>query len=85
VGLQRADPAELTGGEPAENAQIIRELFAGEKGPKRDILLLNSAAALVTAGKALNLKAGLELAALSIDSGSAQKKLEALAAACKAE
>lgn len=81
LGLPLADATELVGGDPAENAAIIRALFAGAKGPKRDILLLNSAAALVAAGKADDLKAGLALAAQSIDSGSALAKLEKLAEA----
>jgi len=79
VGIPLAKTEDLTGGEPAENADIIRALFAGEKGPRRDILLLNSAAALVTAGKASDLKEGLVIAAESIDSGAATQKLEQLA------
>lgn len=78
LGLPLATTEELVGGEPPENAEIIRALFAGETGPKRDILLLNSAAALVTAGKAIDLKEGLVVAAESIDSGAAAKKLEHL-------
>ncbi len=79
LGIPLAKTEDLVGGEPAENAEIIRALFAGEKGPKRDILLLNSAAALVTAGKAADLKEGLVIAAESIDSGAALKKLNQLA------
>ena len=78
LGLPLAKPEDLVGGEPDENAEIIRALFAGEKGPKRDILLLNSAAALVTAGKAADLKEGLKIAAESIDSGAAAAKLKQL-------
>jgi len=79
LGIGLARPEDLAGGEPAENAAIIRALFAGEKGPKRDILLLNSAAAIVSAGKAANLKEGLAIAAKSIDSGAALAKLNQLA------
>ena len=79
LGIPIAKTEDLVGGEPAENAEIIRALFAGEKGPKRDILLLNSAAALVTAGKAADLKEGLAVAAESIDSGAALNKLNQLA------
>ncbi len=79
LGIPLAKTEDLVGGEPAENAAIIRALFAGEQGPKRDILLLNSAAALVTAGKAADLKEGLAVAAKSIDSGAASAKLEQLA------
>ena len=78
-GIPMVGPEKLVGGEPAKNADIIRALFAGDKGPKRDILLLNSAAALVTAGKATDLKEGLALAAKSIDSGGAAAKLNQLA------
>ena len=80
LGVPLAKTEDLVGGEPAENADIIRALFAGKKGPKRDILLLNSAAALVTAGKAADLKEGLAVAAESIDSGAALEKLNQLAA-----
>jgi len=80
LGISLAKTEDLVGGEPAENADIIRGLFAGEKGPKRDILLLNSAAALVTAGKAADLKEGLAVAAESIDAGAAAEKLDQLAA-----
>ncbi len=83
LGIEIAKTEDLVGGEPAENAAIIRALFAGEKGPKRDILLLNSAAALVTAGKAADLKEGLAVAAESIDSGAAAAKLEQLAQTTK--
>lgn len=79
LGIPIAKAEDLVGGEPAENAKIIRTLFAGKKGPKRNILLLNSAAALVTAGKAADLKEGLAVAAKSIDSGAALKKLNQLA------
>ena len=80
IGIPLATTEDLVGGEPAENAEIIRTLVAGEKGAKRDILLLNSAAALVTAGKAADFKEGLAVAAESIDSGAAAKKLAQLAA-----
>ena len=79
LGIPLAQTGDLTGGEPAENAEIIRALFAGEKGPKRDILLLNSAAAIVSAGGAADLKEGLVVAAESIDSGAAAAKLDKLA------
>ena len=79
VGIPMTKTEDLIGGEPAENADIIRALFSGEKGPKRDILLLNAAAALVTAGKAPNLKEGIAVAAESIDSGAAAAKLVQLA------
>jgi anthranilate phosphoribosyltransferase len=78
-GLPPARTVDITGGEPAENAQIIRALFKGEQGPKRDILLLNAAFAIMAGGKAKTPPEGLKLAAESIDSGAALEKLEKLA------
>ena len=80
-GLAPARTADITGGDPAENAKIIRSLFKGEKGPKRDILLLNAAFAIMAGGKAKTPQEGIKLAAESIDSGAALEKLERLAAA----
>ncbi|MEN7972858.1 MAG: anthranilate phosphoribosyltransferase [Verrucomicrobiota bacterium] len=80
LGLSTASSAELVGGEPSENAAITRAILSGEKGPKRDIVLLNAAFAIMAGGKADTPQAGLALAIESIDSGTALKKLEALAA-----
>ena len=77
-GIPRATIRELQGGDREENAQIIRQILQGEGGPKRDIVLMNAAAALVVGGKARDLKEGVTMAAHSIDSGSARAKLEAL-------
>jgi len=77
-GMQRASVEEISGGDAVENAAIIREVLAGKKSPRRDVVLLNSAAALVAAGKAEHLGDALPVAARSIDSGAAGKKLEAL-------
>ncbi|PTV94649.1 anthranilate phosphoribosyltransferase [Rhodobacter aestuarii] len=74
----------IIGGEPSENAAAFRALLAGERNAYRDAVLLNSAAALVVAGKAGNLKEGAALAAESIDSGAASAKLEALKAVLSA-
>jgi anthranilate phosphoribosyltransferase len=79
-GLPRASIRDLMGGDREENARIIRQLLAGETGPRRDIVLMNSAAALVVGGKAQDLKEGVGMAARSIDSGAATAKLEALIA-----
>jgi anthranilate phosphoribosyltransferase len=79
IGLATAKLSDLTGGEPAENAVITRAILGGEKGPKRDIVLLNAAFAIMAGGKAKNPQAALALAAESIDSGAALAKLEALA------
>ena len=71
AGLERADADALKGGEPPENADITRAILAGEKGPKRDIVLLNAAAALIAANKVENLREGVGQAASAIDSGKA--------------
>jgi len=78
LGLELADPKDLKGGDPAMNAALTLAVLKGGSGPRRDIVLLNAAAALVVAGKAASLKEGLPLAAQSIDSGAALKKLEDL-------
>jgi anthranilate phosphoribosyltransferase len=79
-GLPRASIQVLRGGERAENALIIRQVLAGEAGPRRDIVLMNAAAALVVGGKARDFKEGVALAAQSIDSGAAAAKLAGLIA-----
>jgi anthranilate phosphoribosyltransferase len=76
--MARATLQDIAGGNAAENAAIIRAVLSGEKSPRRDVVLLNSAAALVAAGKADHLGAAIPLAAASIDSGDAAKKLEKL-------
>lgn len=78
VGLKRAEMKDLVGGNAEENAQIILKILQGEKGPKRDIVLLNSAAALVVSGIAKDFKDGIKIASESIDSGAALKVLEKL-------
>jgi anthranilate phosphoribosyltransferase len=77
-GLARTTIGELMGGDREENARIIRAILDGETGPKRDIVLMNSAAALVAGAKARDFKEGAGLAAHAIDSGAALRKLEAL-------
>ncbi|MCH2663645.1 anthranilate phosphoribosyltransferase, partial [bacterium] len=77
-GLDTAAPEDLKGGEPAENAEILKGVLSGEKGPRRDIVLINSALALVAGGKAESLEEGVALAAKTIDSGAATEKLEGL-------
>lgn len=78
AGLPRTAPENLKGGEAAVNAAAIRRLLDGEPGPFRDIVLLNSAAALIVAGKADGLREGVGLAADSIDSGKAREALSKL-------
>jgi anthranilate phosphoribosyltransferase len=78
--LQPATLADLRGGDRFVNAEIIRHILRGEeRGPKRDAVLLNAGAALFVAGRAKSLVAGWELAAETIDSGAAAKKLRELA------
>jgi len=78
AGLPDARPEDLTGGNAVENAAHIRAVLGGLKGPLRDIVLLNAAAALLVAGKANTLREGVALASESIDSGKALAVLEAL-------
>ncbi len=80
LGLPEAAPEALAGGTPPENAALILRLFRGEGGPKRDIVLVNAAAALVAAGQASAMADGLQQAAVALDSGAALEKLEALRA-----
>lgn len=80
AGLPVAEPAALKGGDAAHNAQAIHDLLAGEPSAYRDIVLLNTGAALVVAGKTDTLKDGVALAAKTIDAGLAAEKLAAWAA-----
>ncbi|MCG8503137.1 MAG: anthranilate phosphoribosyltransferase [Sphingomonadales bacterium] len=76
VGLDRAEPEALVGGDAAANAAALTALLAGEAGAYRDIAVLNAAAALVVADRADDLKAGAEMAAQAIDSGRARQTLD---------
>jgi anthranilate phosphoribosyltransferase len=82
-GLPKAEPADLKGGDAGTNAAIVREILAGEKGPRRDVVLLNAGASLFVAGKTSSVRDGIERARQAIDSGAARQKLEALVAASK--
>ena len=77
-GLTRCTKEDLKGGSPAENAAITRAILKGEKGPKRDAVLMNAGAALYIGGKAKSMQEGIALAAELIDSGSALAILEKL-------
>jgi anthranilate phosphoribosyltransferase len=77
-GMQRGTLDDICGGDAAVNAAIIAEVLAGKKSSKRDVVLLNAAAALVAAGRADHLADALPLASKSIDSGAAAAKLAAL-------
>lgn len=80
VGLPRAALADLTGGTPAENAVALRALLEGRKGPYRDIVLLNAAAAFLVGERVETLREGVELGAEVIDSGKALAVLDRLVA-----
>jgi anthranilate phosphoribosyltransferase len=80
LGVARCDPDELRGGTPAENAQAVRDVFAGtDGGGKRDAVVLNAAGAIAAAGHAEDLREGLELARQALDSGAARERLDELA------
>jgi anthranilate phosphoribosyltransferase len=77
LGFERANPADLAGGTAEENAEITRSiLLRRANGSRRDVVVLNAAAALVAAGRAEDLPAGIRLAQESIDSGAAVYALE---------
>jgi anthranilate phosphoribosyltransferase len=78
AGLPPAKLADLKGGDAATNAAAIRELLVGAKGPFRDIVLLNTAAALIVGGKAVSLADGVALATHAIESGAARAALDRL-------
>lgn len=83
-GLERCTKEDLVGGTPEENAQITRAILQGEKGPKRNAVLMNAGAALYIGGKAATLQDGITLAAELIDSGKAAQTLEQLIAVSNA-
>jgi anthranilate phosphoribosyltransferase len=78
VGLRRAAPAELKGGDPAHNALALREVLAGARNAYRDIALFNAAAGLVVGGIARDLADGVARAARAVDEGAASATLEKL-------
>jgi anthranilate phosphoribosyltransferase len=77
-GMNRGTLDEISGGDAAANASIIRDILAGKKSPRKDVVLLNAAATLLAAGKVDHLADALPLASKSIDSGAASEKLQAL-------
>lgn len=77
-GMKPCKLFDLQGGDPDDNAGIIKGILTGDKGPRRDVVVLNAAAAIAAAGKAADIKDGIRLAEEAIDSGNAQKKLERL-------
>ena len=83
-GLAQARTADLTGGEPDENAEAVRRVLAGEAGPHRDIVVLNAGAGLVVGGRATTLAEGIALARETIDSGAGAATLDRFVAASQA-
>jgi anthranilate phosphoribosyltransferase len=80
LGVPRCGIEELRGGTPAENAQAIRDVFAGADGGRRNAILLNAAGAIAAGGHAADLREGLELAGAAVDSGAAAERLGLLTA-----
>ena len=78
LGIKRTTPDTIAGKDLAENARMLLKVLRGEKGPKRDIVLLNAAAAIVVGGKARDLREGIKIAGDAIDSGKAYEKLAQL-------
>ena len=76
IGMERCSKEDIVGGNPRENAEITLSILNGQKGPKRNAVVLNSAAALYVAGKADSIEDGVRLASEIIDSGRAKKQLE---------
>jgi anthranilate phosphoribosyltransferase len=84
AGLPRAALSDIVGGDPEHNAGELRKLLEGTRGPYRDIVLLNAAAAFIVAGKAETLEEGVGLGAETIDSGKAKATLDKLIATSQA-
>jgi anthranilate phosphoribosyltransferase len=80
LGIERCSVDDLRGGTPADNAQAIRDVFAGAGGAHRDAILLNAAGAIAAGGHAADLREGLELARRTIDDGAAGERLDTLIA-----
>jgi anthranilate phosphoribosyltransferase len=75
-GFKTASAVEIRGGTPQENAEMLRGILSGQRGPKRDIVIMNAAAALVAGNRASDLKEGAHIAKEAIDSGEALAKLD---------
>ena len=76
VGLPPADPEDLAGGTPAQNAETTRRILAGERGPRRDLAVLNAGAAIYVSGRADSLEEGVRVAQAAIDDGTASAALD---------
>ncbi|PYR80766.1 MAG: anthranilate phosphoribosyltransferase [Acidobacteria bacterium] len=83
--IPKSDPAALKGGDAAANAAIIREVLAGTRGPRRDVVLLNAGVGLFVAGRVDTIKEGIAVAASAIDSGAAEQRLQKMVESSRAE
>ena len=83
LGLQKATAEDLRGGTPPENAQLLRQVLAGEAGAKREVVLLNAAAAVLAGGRADDWRQALTVAVESLDSGKARKSLDRMVEASR--
>ena len=83
AGLKRAEKGFAAGGSPEDNQRIIEAIFAGQKGPARDVVIFNSAASMFTAGRVDSLKVGAAMAQEIIDSGLASEKIRELQRFCR--
>ncbi|MFA5149233.1 MAG: anthranilate phosphoribosyltransferase, partial [Candidatus Omnitrophota bacterium] len=77
-GIRKSKPGELKGGDASQNAKIAIAVLSGEKGPQRDIVIINAGCAIYAADGAKSIKEGIEIAEESIESGEGLKKLEQL-------
>ena len=85
-GLPKSDRAALKGGDAVENAAIVRDVLAGTRGPRRDVVLLNAGVALFIAGRRVDtIKEGIAVAAAAIDSGAAQQRLQRMVDSSRAQ
>jgi anthranilate phosphoribosyltransferase len=84
-GVAKSEPAALKGGDAEDNAAIVRRILAGERGSRRDVVLLNAGVALFIAGRADTIRDGIRIAASAIDSGAAQQRLQQMVESSRAE
>jgi anthranilate phosphoribosyltransferase len=84
-GIPKSDPAALKGGDAAQNAAIVRAVLDGERGPRRDVVLLNAGVGLFIAGRVTSIADGLDIAAKAIDSGAARARLQQMVIGSRAQ
>ena len=84
-GVPRGVPSDLHGGDAADNAAIIRLVLSGERGPRRDVVLLNAGASLFVAGRTSSVREGIECAEAAIDTGAARATLDRMVRASRQE